>query len=127
MKKKITIALATILLSVTLFTTGVYAGTIYTEWKGTEDYYQTLENLNLIADAGEQMKVDRDNLSRENEQLNNTVSDKDNQINSLEQDITALEERINDGMTTRGQLEQAEKDMADVESKSANVLNNMKE
>ena len=115
----------------------------YISWAGTADYQQTLVNLNLIAERGDQLKTDKQNLIieknnlvteyeqlvsenentyRENEQLTNVIKDKENQINSLEQQIEALEKRIADGQTTRGQLEQAEKDMGDVKKKSEEVL-----
>ena len=115
----------------------------YISWAGTADYQQTLVNLGLIAERGDQLKTDKQNLIieknnlvteyeqlvsenentyRENEQLTNVIKDKENQINSLEQQIEALEKRIADGQTTRGQLEQAEKDMRDVKNKSEEVL-----
>lgn len=115
----------------------------YITWAGTQDYQQTLVNLDLIAERGNQLKADKQNLIverdnlvieyeqlvsehentyRENEQLLNVIKDKENQINSLEQQIEALEKRITEGQTTQDMLQQAEQDMADVERKSAEVL-----
>ena len=122
----------------------------YISWAGTADYQQTLVNLGLIAERGDQLKTDKQNLiaeknnlvteyeqlvsehentNRENEQLTNVIKDKENQINSLEQQIEALEKRIADGQTTRDQLiesqsreEQAAKDMKHVKEKANEVL-----
>lgn len=115
----------------------------YIQWGGTQDYHLTLDHLDGLESGIGNLKTDkqdliieRDNLiteyervvaqgentHRENEQLNNRVLDLQNQINSLEQDIIALERRIADGQTTRGQLEQAEKDMSHVEERTKEVL-----
>lgn len=142
MKKKITATITTLIAALTIFATGVYAGN-YINWNGTQDYHQTLDNLDNINDGinnlqtdkqdliaerddliseYEQLKTEKDETYRENEQLQNVIKDKENQIDSLEQQIEALEKRIEDGQTTRDGLEQAEKDMRDVQEKSSEVL-----
>ena len=122
----------------------------YISWAGTADYQQTLVNLGLIADRGDQLQTDKQNLiteknnlvteyeqlvaesqntNRENEQLLNVIKDKENQSDILEQQIEALDKRIADGQTTRDQLiesqsreEQAAKDMKHVKEKADEVL-----
>ena len=78
--------------------------------------------LNLISERVRELKSYNENINREIEQTRNRLLDKDNQINSLEQEIEALEKRVSGGQTTQGQLEQAEKDMKDVKNKSEEVL-----
>ena len=92
------------------------------QWSGSQDFQQTLVNLNLISERGQELQSDNENINRELEQTNNRLLDKDNQINALEQEIEALEKRVDDGQTTQDQLKQAEKDMRDVKKKSEQVL-----
>lgn len=144
MKKKALTTIVAFILALTLFATGAYAGAQYILWNGTDDYHSTIENLNLIEQgigrkdteirelnaelSGAQTELE--GVNREIEQMSNQLLDKDNKINSLEQDKAALEKRIQelekriaDGQTTRGQLEQAEKDMKGVRERSDEVLN----
>ena len=125
MKKTIKRIALTITILLALFgaTTGIALASGYITWNGTQDYQETLINLNLISERGRELKSERDELGNSNEQLQNVIKDKDNKIDSLEQDIEALEKRINDGQTTQDQLKQAEKDMRDVKNKSEQVLN----
>ena len=93
------------------------------QWSGSQDFQQTLVNLNLISERGQELQSDNENIGRELEQAGNRLKDKDNQINALEQEIEALEKRVEGNKTTEDQLKQAEKDMRDVKKKSEEVLN----
>lgn len=97
----------------------------YITWKGSQDFQQTIANLNLISERGQKLKSERDELGNSNERLQNVIKDKDNKIDSLKQDIEALEKLINDGQTTQDQLKQAEEDMRAVKNKSEQVLNEL--
>ena len=146
MKKKIGITVGMIAMLMFGLVGGAYGAVWYIEWAGSNDYRQTLINLDLITDRGNELQTDKQNLIaekqtllteyeqlvsehentyRENEQLNNTIKDKENQINSLEQQIEALEKRIADGQTTRDMHEQATKDMKHVKEKANEVLEGM--
>ena len=95
----------------------------YITWNGTQDFQQTIANLNLISERGRKLKESNESINRDLEQTRNQLLDKDNKIDSLEQNIEALEKKINGGQTTQDQLKQAEKDMRDVKNKSQEVLN----
>lgn len=94
----------------------------YIQWGGSQDFQQTLINLDLISERGRELKSSNENINRELEQTRNQLLDKDNQIDALEQEIEALEKRIEGGQTSQDQLRQAEKDMRDVKQKSEEVL-----
>ena len=94
----------------------------YITWGGSEDFQQTLINLDLISKRGRELKASNENINRELEQTRNQLLDKDNQIDALEQEIEALEKRVEGGKTTQDQLKQAEKDMRDVKNKSEEML-----
>ena len=94
----------------------------YITWGGSQDFQQTLINLNLISERGRALKSDNESVGRELEQTKNTVLDKENEIDRLEQEIEALEKKVDGGKTTQDQLEQAVKDMRDVKNKSEQVL-----
>ena len=102
--------------------TGVALATNFITWNGTQDFQQTLANLNLISERGRELKTSNENINRELEQTRNQLLDKDNQINALEQEIEALEKRVDGNEATQDQLKQAEKDMRDVKKKSEEVL-----
>ena len=112
----------TVLLALFGAGTGIAFASGYITWGGTQDFEQTLINLNLISERGQEMKSNNENINRDLEQKNNQLLDKDNQIDSLNQQIEALEKRIESGQTTQDQLQQAEKDMRDVKQKSEEVL-----
>lgn len=131
---------------IVLFALLGFSGTVayaagYITWGGTNDYHMTLEHMdnieigiNDLKQARSTLISERDNLVNElnnsnqsNEQLSNHIIDLGNQIDSLEQDIVALEKRISDGMTTRGQLQQAEKDMNHVEERAREVMGELNE
>ena len=123
MKKTIKrIALTITILLALIGATGTVAlASGYITWNGTQDFQQTLANLNLISERGRELTADNENINRELEQTRNQLLDKDNQINALEQEIDALKK--ND---KSDQLEQAEKDMRDVKNKSEQVLNELR-
>ena len=125
MKKTIKrIALTITILLALIGATGTIAfAANYITWNGSEDFQQTLANLNLISERGRELTADNENIARELEQAGNRLLDKDNQINALEQEIEALEKRVDGNKTTQDQLKQAEKDMRDVKKKSEEVLN----
>lgn len=124
MKKTIKrIALTITILLALIGATGTVAfASGYITWNGTQDFQQTLINLNLISERGRELKSDNENINRELEQTRNQLLDKDNKINALEQQIEALEKRVEGNKTTQDQLKQAEKDMKDVKKKSEDVL-----
>ena len=124
MKKTVKRLIATLLVAFALIG---FSGTIalasgYITWGGSQDFQQTLVNLNLISERGRELKANNENINRELEQTRNQLLDKDNQINALEQEIEALEKRVDGNKTTQDQLKQAEKDMRDVKKKSEEVL-----
>ena len=124
MKKTIKrIALTIAILFALIGATGTVAfAANYITWNGSQDFQQTLINLNLISERGRELKANNENINRELEQTHNQLLDKDNQINALEQEIEALEKRVDGNKTTQDQLKQAEKDMRDVKKKSEEVL-----
>src|SRR5699024_7131824 len=124
MKKTIKrIALTITILLALIGATGTVAlATNFITWNGTQDFQQTLVNLNLISERGRELTADNENINREIEQTRNQLLDKDNQINTLEQEIEALEKRLDGSKTTQDQLRQAEKDMKNVREKSEQVL-----
>ena len=65
----------------------------YTKVESGSDYFQLIENLDLISQRGHEMKSDNENINRELEQTNNRLLDKENEINALEQEIEALKKR----------------------------------
>ena len=124
MKKTIkrTVLAFTILLALIGATGTVALASGIITWGGSQDFQQTLINLNLIRERGRELTADNENINRELEQTRNQLLDKDNQINELEQEIEALEKRVDGNKTTQDQLKQAEKDMRDVKKKSEEVL-----
>ena len=127
--KRITITIVTIFAFLGVSTTAL-AATGYITWKGSADFQQTLENLNLISERGQELKIERDGYYRENEQLVNRLKDKDNLINAKEQELDALRkenQQLKESSTNNsGELKQAEKDMKEVNQKSKDVLNSLK-
>ena len=124
MKKTIkrTVLTFTILFALIGATVTVAFASGYIQWGGSQDFQQTLVNLNLISERGRELKASNENINRELEQTRNQLLDKDNQINALEQEIEALEKRVEGNEATQDQLKQAEKDMRDVKKKSEEVL-----
>lgn len=138
MKKKLIATIAILMLSLTTFAGGVFASELYTNWNGTSAYNNILITLDSIKQRGQELKTERDNSNRSNEQLvnqikdkENVIKDKDNQLNAKEQEIAAKQKEIdnlkNAATNNSDQLKQAEKDMKDVDSKAKDVLNGMKQ
>lgn len=127
--KRITITTVTIFAFLGVSTTAL-AATGYITWKGSTDFQQTLENLNLISERGQELKTERDGYHRENEQLVNRLKDKDNLINAKEQELDTLRkenQQLKESSTNNSnELKQAEKDMKEVNQKSKDVLNSLK-
>jgi len=105
MKKTIKRIALTITILLALFgaTTGIALASGYIQWGGSQDFQQTLINLNLISERGRELKANNENINRELEQTRNQLLDKDNQINALEQEIEALEKRVEGNKTTQDQ------------------------
>src|SRR5690625_1000862 len=124
MKQPIKLIALTITILLALFgaTTGIALASGYIQWGGSQDFQQTLINLNLISERGRELKANNEGINRELEQVRNQLLDKDNKINSLEQEIEALEKRDEGNKTTQDQLKQAEIDMKEVNKKSEQVL-----
>lgn len=109
----------------------------YITWKGSGDFQQAMENLNLISNRGQELKSERDAKYRENEQLvnqikdkENIIKDKDNQIDAKAQELESLRKE-NDNLKqsstkNSNELKQAEKDMSDVNKETKKVLDGLK-
>ena len=108
----------------------------YITWGGTRDYNEALENLNAIGSRGQQLKSERDTAKASNGQLENIIrdkeniiKDKDNLIKAKDQEVAAKQKEIdnlrNQNNADAGQLQQAEKDMKDVNQKTKDVLNSL--
>ena len=127
--KHITITIVTLFAFLGISTTAL-AATGYITWKGSADFQQALENLNIISERGQELKTERDGYYRENEQLVNRLKDKDNLINAKEQELDSLRkenQQLKESSTNNSnELKQAEKDMKEVNQKSKDVLNNLK-
>lgn len=111
----------------------------YINWGGTQNYELALVHMDNTQAGINDLKRVRDNLiverdelqsklnvtGQENEQLNNQIKDLENTIDSLEQDIVALEKRIEGGRTAKDQLGQAEIDMAHIEERARELMNEL--
>lgn len=108
----------------------------YITWGGSQAYNEALQNLSDIGSRGQQLKAERDTAKASNGQLENIIrdkeniiKDKDNQINAKVQEIEAKQKEIdalrNQNTAESGQLQQAEKDMKDVNQKTKDVLNSL--
>lgn len=112
------------------------AATGYLTWGGTQDYNEAVQNLSEIGNRSQQLKVERDTAKASNSQLENIIKDKeniikdkDNLINAKAQEVEAKQKEIdalrNQNTAESGQLQQAEKDMKDVNQKTKDVLNSL--
>lgn len=88
---------------------------------GSDAYNSTLVTSQEIGAQGQKLKGERDAEARENEQLLNVIKDKENLIDAKQKEIDALKK--NDKST---ELQQAEKDMKDLEQKAKDALNGLK-
>src|SRR5690625_5873087 len=105
MKKTIkrTVLAITILFALIGGTVTVACSSGYITRGGTPDFEQTIVNLDLISKRGRELKANNEGINRELEQMRNQLLDKDNKINSLEQEIEALEKRVEGNKTTRSE------------------------
>ena len=102
----------------------------YVNWNGSTAYQNILITLEQITTRGQELKTERDNSNRSNEQLVNQIKDKDNLINAKTQENEALKKE-NDKLketsaNEANKLKQAEIDMSDVDQKSKDVLNKLR-
>ena len=102
----------------------------YVNWNGSTAYQNILVTLEQITTRGQELKTERDNSNRSNEQLVNQIKDKDNTINAKTQENEALKKE-NDKLketsaNEANKLKQAEIDMKDVDQKSKDVLNKLR-
>ena len=108
----------------------VLGATNYINWNGSTAYQNILTTLEQITTRGQELKTERDNSNRSNEQLVNQIKDKDNLINAKTQENEALKKE-NDKLketsaNEANKLKQAEMDMSDVDQKSKDVLNKLR-
>ena len=68
----------------------VLGATNYINWNGSTAYQNILITLEQITTRGQELKTERDNSNRSNEQLVNQIKDKDNLINAKTQENEAL-------------------------------------
>ena len=104
--------------------------TNYITWNGSTAYQNILITLEQITTRGQELKTERDNSNRSNEQLVNQIKDKDNLINAKTQENDNLKKE-NDNLketsaNESNKLKQAEVDMSDVDQKSKDVLNKLR-
>ncbi len=104
--------------------------TNYITWNGSTAYQNILITLEQITTRGQELKTERDNSNRSNEQLVNQIKDKDNLINAKTQENDNLKKE-NDNLketsaNEANKLKQAEVDMSDVDQKSKDVLNKLR-
>ena len=131
MKKigKQTVKMVVILFAILGLGTTVLATGGYIQWKGSSDFNEAMENLNLIEQRGVELKSERDMTNATNEQLQNIIRDKENIIQNKDNLINAKEQEIENLRNQQGgddsQLKQAEKDMEDVNNKTKQVLNGL--
>lgn len=102
----------------------------YVNWNGSTAYQNILITLEQITTRGQELKTERDNSNRSNEQLVNQIKDKDNAINAKTQENEALKkenDKLKETSTNEAnKLKQAETDMSDVDQKSKDVLNKLR-
>ena len=127
---KYVLKMVTVFLVIMGLGTTALAASGYIQWKGSTDFTEVMENLGLIEQRGIELKGERDLANATNEQLQNTIRDKENIIRDKENLINAKEQEIenlrNQQNESNGQLQQAEKDMKNVNNKSKQVLNGLK-
>lgn len=128
--KKLFATLTILFVTTIVFAGGVFASELYHNWNGTSAYQNILVTLQQITTRGQELKTERDNSNRTNEQLVNQVKDKDNLINAKTQENDALKkenDNLKESSTNKSnELKQAEIDMSDVDQKSKDVLNKLR-
>lgn len=124
--KRITV----ILMAMIIMATGVAFASGYITWNGSNNYNQTIINLDAINTRGQELKSERDLANASNEQLQNIIRDKENVIRDKDNQITAKQNEIEQLKNQQGsnndQLKQAEIDMQSVKDKSQQVLDDLR-
>ena len=124
--KRITV----ILMAMIIMATGVAFASGYITWNGSNNYNQTIINLDAINTRGQELKSERDLANASNEQLQNIIRDKENVIREKDNQITAKQNEIEQLKNQQGsnndQLKQAEIDMQSVKDKSQQVLDGLR-
>ncbi len=132
MKKLLKATLITLIAAFALLGASVtaLAASGYVNWNGSTAYQNILITLEQITTRGQELKTERDNSNRSNEQLVNQIKDKDNLINRKTQENDALKkenDKLKESSTDESnKLKQAEIDMKDVDQKSKDVLNKLR-
>lgn len=102
----------------------------YVNWNGTSAYQNILVTLESIKNRGQELKTERDNSNRNNEQLLNQIKDKENVIKDKDNQLVAKQKEIDDlknaATTNTDQLKQAETDMKQADQKATDILNGMR-
>lgn len=113
-----------------IMATGVAFASGYITWNGSNNYNQTIINLDAINTRGQELKSERDLANASNEQLQNIIRDKENVIRDKDNQITAKQNEIEQLKNQQGsnndQLKQAEIDMQSVKDKSQQVLDGLR-
>lgn len=124
--KRITV----ILMAMIIMATGVAFASGYITWNGSNNYNQTIINLDAINTRGQELKSERDLANASNEQLQNIIRDKENVIRDKDNQIIAKQNEIDQLKNKQGsnndQLKQAEIDMQSVKDKSQQVLDGLR-
>lgn len=124
--KRITV----ILMAMIIMATGVAFASGYITWNGSNNYNQTIINLDAINTRGQELKSERDLANASNEQLQNIIRDKENVIRHKDNQITAKQNEIDQLKNQQGsnndQLKQAEIDMQSIKDKSQQVLDGLR-
>ena len=132
MKKLIKATLITLIAVFALLGASVtaLAASGYVNWNGSSAYQNILVTLEQITTRGQELKVERDNSNRSNEQLLNQIKDKENVIKDKDNQLVAKQKEIDDlksaATTNTDQLKQAETDMKDIDAKSKEALNKLR-
>lgn len=132
MKKLIKATLITLIAVLTLLGASVtaLAASGYVNWNGSSAYQNILVTLEQITTRGQELKGERDNSNRSNEQLLNQIKDKENVIKDKDNQLVAKQKEIDDlksaATTNTDQLKQAGTDMKDIDAKTKEVLNVLK-
>lgn len=131
MNKTIKKAAVTLVVGFALLGAGgtALAASGYIQWGGSQAKDNTLVTLQEIAKVAGQIKAEKETVSRENEQLVNTVKDKENAIKDRDNQIAAKQKEIdalkNSSGANSDQLKQAEQDMKEIDQKAKDVLNGL--
>lgn len=89
-KSKLLKSVVVALVLVFTFGTGVYANEAYREWKGSQDYRETSENLNLLSDSFTSLFNEKEELISENNALDSKIDVLTEEKARLENEKTAL-------------------------------------